>query len=384
MKSVQLSSAEKGKIGLVGHVGIAHAHGAGGFQQDDSVGFAVVGNILSRVLNVDTRIAEVSCTTEEITVRLASGGTSTTCPRRRVSPFEAKLMRLSETKDALFSQVVTAETFGRVYGQGVNEVPACFQGALSLAVLDSFKKAAPERITIVPEHATNAGAILGTIIEIDDIPLSVVIPVNFSPGGIGPDEDCEGSFMIGRKGEMMRSLGFPLPTIVVESKVFSALSSNIDENKFLIRVSPEKGDTRVSAALKDACRDLGLPCLLRDDLFPYDAEAFHGRVISFADRLEDLASDLRKAEAAADKVIIVAELARMVSEDAAGFTFMSKDVFSKAESPGLEPGTSAVLSMVVTEKYIKDMVIPLLNEKERDDYLAIVVNAIARLDKIVQ
>lgn len=384
MKSVQLSSARQGRIGLVGHVGIAHAHGAGGFQQDDSVGFSVVGNILARALDVDTRIAEVSCTTEEITVRLAGGGESTTSPRRRISPCEAELMFLSETKNALFSQTVTAETFGRVYGQGVTEVPACFQAALSLAVLDSCKKAAPEKINIVPEHAENAGAILGTVIEIDDIPLSVVMPVNFSPGGIGPDEDCEGSFMIGRKGEMMRLLGFPLPTIVVESKVFNALSSNIDENRFLIRVSPERGDTLVSSALQDACRDLGLPCLLRDDLFPYDAEGFHGRVISFADRLEVLASDLRAAESAADKVRIVAELARMVSEDAAGFTFMSKDVYGKAESPGLEPGTSAVLSLLVTEKYIKEMVIPLLNEKEREDYIAIVMNAIARLGKIFQ
>ena len=384
MKSLQLSSQGKGRIGLVGHVGIAHAHGAGGFQQDDSVGFSVVGSLLARALDVDTRIAEVSCTTEEITVRLASGGESTTCPRRRVSPCEAELMRVSETKDALFSQAVTAETFGRVYGQGAAEVPACFQAALSLAVLDSFKKAAPEKITIVPEHTENAGAILGTVLEIDEIPFSVVIPVNFSPGGIGPDEDCEGGFMIGRKGEMMKSLGFPLPTIVVESKVFNPLFAGIDENKFLLRVSPEKGDTRVSAALKDACRDLGLPCLLRDDLFPYDVEGFRGKVTSFADRLEGLASDLRTAEVAADKVRIVAELARMVSEDAAGFTFMSNDVYSKAESPGLEPGTSAVLSMVVTEKYIQDMVIPLLNEKEREGYLAIVMNAIARLGKIVK
>jgi len=384
MKSVRLSSLGQGRIGLVGHVGIAHAHGAGGFQQDDSVGFSVVGSILSRALDVDTRISEVSCTTEEITVRLESGGESTTCPRRRVSPCEAELMRLSEKKDALFSQTVTAETFGRVYGQGVTEVPACFQAALSLAVLDAFKKAAPERINIVPEHSENAGAILGTVIEIDEIPISVVMPVNFSPGGIGPDEDCEGSFMIGRKGEMMKSLGFPLPTIVVESKVFNALFLDLDENKFLVRVSPEKGDTRVSTALKDACRDLGLSCLCRDDLFPYNAEAFHGKVISFADRLEGLASDLRKAEVAAEKVRIVAELARMVSEDAAGFTFMSKDVFNKAESPGLEPGTSAVLSLVVTKGYIRDMVIPLLNEKEREDYIAIVVNAISRLGKIVQ
>jgi len=384
MKTVTISSSGQGRVGLVGHVGIAHAHGAGGFQQDDSVGFAVVGNILARALDVDTRIAEVSCTTEDITVRLAGGGTSTTAPRRRVTPAEAALMRLSEGKDALFSQVVTAETFGRVYGQGVTEVPACFQGALSLAVLDSFKKAAPERVTIVPEHEENAGAILGTVIEIDDIPLSVVIPVNFSPGGIGPDEDEEGGFMWGEKGEMMKSLGFPLPMIVVESKVFNPLFADIDENRFLIRVSPEKGDTRVSGALYDACGELGLPCLLRDDLFPYDAEGFHGRTISFAERLEALATELRGIEKAADKVRIVAELARMVSEDAAGFTFMSDDVYRKAESPGLEPGTSAVLSMVVTKQYIKERVIPLLNERDRDGYEAIVMNAVARLADIMQ
>jgi hypothetical protein len=292
-------------------------------------------------------------------------------------------MRLSEGKDALFSQTVASETFGRVYGQGVAEVPACFQAALSLAVLDSLKKAAPEHIYMVPEHSKNAGAVLGAVINIGEIPLSVVIPVNFSPGGIGPDEDWEGSFMIGQKGEMMKSLGFPLPTIVVESKVFNPLSLCIAENQFFIRVSRERGDTRVSEALREACLDLGLPYLYRDDIFSYDSEAFHGRVISFANRLENLATDLRAAEHAADKVRIIAELARMVSEDAAGFTFMSKDVYGTAEIPGLEPSTSAVLSLLVTEKYIKENVIPLLNEQEREEYIAVIMNAISRLDQII-
>ena len=120
-EKLSLSDEKHGIVCLTGHVGIAHAHGANNYQQDDGGGFCAAGTIVSHALSVDTRIREVSCTTEKITVKLMGGGSAVTMPRRRVTPQEAAMMKRAEGKDALFSQGVAAEVFGRVYGQGVAE-----------------------------------------------------------------------------------------------------------------------------------------------------------------------------------------------------------------------------------------------------------------------
>ncbi len=273
-EKLALSNEKYGIVGLTGHVGIAHAHGANNYQQDDGGGFCAAGTIVSKALGVDTRVREISCTTEKITVKLMGGGSASTMPRRRVTPQETAMMKRAEGKDALFSQGVAAEVFGRVYGQGVAETAACFQAALALSVLDSFKKADPDRVFVVPESEENAGAILGTVVEYDGIPVSVVMPVNFTGGGLGPDEDYEGNFMHGMKGEMMKKIGYPLPTIVAESKVFSVLSEESDHNRFLIRYSEDKGDPSVAKALEESCKELSVPFFVRNDLLNYDADSF--------------------------------------------------------------------------------------------------------------
>lgn len=376
---LSLSNEKHGTVCLTGHVGIAHAHGSNNYQQDDGGGFCAAGTILSQALSVDTRVREVSCTTEKITVKLMGGGSAATMPRRRVTPQEAAMMKRAEGKDALFSQGVAAEIFGRVYGQGVAETAACFQGALALSVLDSFKKADPERVFIVPESEENAGAILGTVIDHDGIPVSVVMPVNFTGGGLGPDEDYEGNFMHGMKGEMMKKIGCPLPTIVAESKVSSVLSEESDHNRFLIRYSQEKGNPSVAKALEESCKELSLPYFVRDDLLSYDADSFQTLSSKFADRLVQIAAELRQTEKSSVKVRLVGELAKLVSEDAAGFTYMSRAVFAESSSPGLHPGTSAVLSMIVGKNYIKDHVIPLITPSDRDDYVKIILSALKKI-----
>ncbi|HAJ93836.1 MAG TPA: hypothetical protein DCM41_02980 [Synergistaceae bacterium] len=378
-EELALSNEKHGIVGLTGHVGIAHAHGANNYQQDDGGGFCAAGTIVSRALGVDTRVREVSCTTEKIEVKLMGGGSASTMPRRRVTPQEAAMMKRAEGKDALFSQGIAADIFGRVYGQGVAETGACFQAALALSVLDSFKKADPDKVFVVPESEENAGAILGTVLGYDGIPVSVVMPVNFTGGGLGPDEDYEGNFMHGMKGEMMEKIGYPLPTIVAESKVYSFLSETIDENKFLIRYSEDKGDPSVAKALEESCKELSVPYFVRNDLLNYDSESFQELSSKFAAKLEKLAAEIREAEKASVKVRLVGELAKLVSEDAAGFTYMSKSVFAESSSPGLHPKTSAVLSMIVGKNYIKDSVIPVMTESDRDDYVRVILSSLKKI-----
>jgi len=378
-EKLALSNEKYGIVGLTGHVGIAHAHGANNYQQDDGGGFCAAGTIVSKALGVDTRVREISCTTEKITVKLMGGGSASTMPRRRVTPQETAMMKRAEGKDALFSQGVAAEVFGRVYGQGVAETAACFQAALALSVLDSFKKADPDRVFVVPESEENAGAILGTVVEYDGIPVSVVMPVNFTGGGLGPDEDYEGNFMHGMKGAMMKKIGYPLPTIVAESKVFSVLSEESDHNRFLIRYSEDKGDPSVAKALEESCKALSVPFFVRNDLLNSDANSFQALSSTFADKLEKIAAGPREAEISSVKVRLVGELAKLVSEDAAGFTYMSRSVFAQSSSPGLHPGTSAVLSMIVGKNYIKDHVIPIITESDRDDYVRVILSAVKKL-----
>ena len=92
-EKLSLSDEKHGIVCLTGHVGIAHAHGANNYQQDDGGGFCAAGTIVSHALSVDTRIREVSCTTEKITVKLMGGGSAVTMPRRRVTPQEAAMMK---------------------------------------------------------------------------------------------------------------------------------------------------------------------------------------------------------------------------------------------------------------------------------------------------
>ncbi|MDD5421691.1 MAG: hypothetical protein PHO97_06080, partial [Synergistaceae bacterium] len=99
----------------------------------------------------------------------------------------------------------------------------------------------------------------------------------------------------------------------------------------------------------------------------------------FAEKLEKIASELRETEISSVKVRLVGELAKLVSEDAAGFTYMSKSVFAESSSPGLHPGTSAVLSMIVGKNYIKDHVIPVMTESDRDDYVKVILSSLKKI-----
>ena len=104
-EKLSLSDEKHGIVCLTGHVGIAHAHGANNYQQDDGGGFCAAGTIVSHALSVDTRIREVSCTTEKITVvygRRQCGDDAKEKGHAAGSRHDEK----GRGKDALFSQGV--------------------------------------------------------------------------------------------------------------------------------------------------------------------------------------------------------------------------------------------------------------------------------------
>ena len=68
-EKLSLSDEKHGIVCLTGHVGIAHAHGANNYQQDDGGGFCAARNV-SRMPSLPTLDQGGLCTTEKITVKL--------------------------------------------------------------------------------------------------------------------------------------------------------------------------------------------------------------------------------------------------------------------------------------------------------------------------
>ena len=88
---VKLSSARKGRFGIVGHAGCGHANSHCGFVQDDSGGLAAVLRILQLATGLDLAIAKVEPavgrTGAGFMVETASGGRAFAEARRGVTPF---------------------------------------------------------------------------------------------------------------------------------------------------------------------------------------------------------------------------------------------------------------------------------------------------------
>ncbi len=331
------------RIGIAGHAGIGHTHCPGGLIQDDSAGFAVAASIIREMLGADTRVALVDVDPDRntIAVTTADGGMGRAAPRRGISPSEARLIKAIEGRDALLCHAVAVEALGRTYGQGVLETPVALEAALANAVVDTFHRKAPDRFHVITEDlANNSGLIGGMAAEIGGVPVSVMAIVNESTSGIGPNEDLEGNVALGSKGKLMGTLEMlRCPTIVLEGKAYSpALSDSLERNTFLVRVQKELDNVVIAEALHEAADDLGYPVIYRDDAFPRNDGILKRKTVDFAGRLIETAEKLKKAEFGSEKVLIVAELARQVSEEAGGVSFMSDRVFDIVRQTGLMPG----------------------------------------------
>jgi len=381
---ITISKDRTGRIGLVGHVGVGHVHSHSGFVQDDSGGLAVVASLLQRALPADTTVQEVKCDLEQNYIKITTrgGGTGTASPRRGLSPAEADLMQAAVGQDALYSQSLAVRTFGRMYGQGIWETPVAFQAALALAVIDTFVRNYPHHCLVVDEDVPgNQGRILGAVLDIAGLPVSLLAVVNATAGGIGPNEDLEGNVMAGAKGELMKRLALDrIPTIVVEGKAYvPSVSPALTEPTFWIRAQEQVDNTNLARHLLAAATRQNIPARLSLDVLPQEKEALRRATCKLGQRIADLGQRLARAERAADKVAIVAQLAALISQDAGGVTFMSDDRHEVVRGVGLEPGTGAVLSLLVPPAYIQWWKIPLLTARDVDNYLRIITATINQM-----
>jgi len=377
-------SAPRATLGIAGHAGIGHTHCPGGLIQDDTAGFAVAAAIIRDEVKADTHVATIEAGPDDgiIRVTTAGGGTGQSSPRRGITPAEARMMRDAVGRDALFCQTVPLEVLGRMYGQGVRETPVGLAAALANAVIDTFRKKAPDRFFLTMESVpTNSGLIGGMSLELGSIKTSVMAAVNASSSGIGPNEDLEGNVALGSRGEVMRKLGMlRCPTIVLEGKAYSpARSDGLRQPAFLVRCQRDIDNIVVAEAWRDSARDLGLPVIFVEDAFPRNPGLLRRKTAEVADSIAKAAENLKRAETGSDKVLVAAELARLISQEVGGVSFMTNGVHDVVRQVGLIPGTSAVLSMLVTKEYLAHWKIPLLEQEDVDRMKSIVLGAMRRI-----
>jgi len=382
--TISISDKKQGLLAVVGHVGVGHVHSHSSFVQDDSAGFAVVASIMKRALKVDTRIKSVigDSVTGTITVETYEGGIGRTYSRRGLTPYEIELLNRVVDEDGIYTQTIAIKALGRMYGQGVMETAVSLQGAIALSMLDSFYKKAPDIVYITTEKFEGLiDKMAATVVDINGIPVSLLLNINGSDGGIGPNEDNEGNTILGQKGELMKILGMDkVPNIIVESKAYIPdMAKNIQKNTFLFRAQDEIDNLSVANALVDAAEYLDIPYILKTDSLPLVKGQLEKATKDFAEKIVNLGECLKLSDTSKDKVSYIAEIAKLISEDAGGISFMSNSLHEVVRSAGIVPGTAAIISLLVPQEYINYWKIPILDQEDVSKYLEIISLAIAKI-----
>jgi len=382
--TISISDKKQGSLAVVGHVGVGHVHSHSSFVQDDSAGFAVVASIMKKALKVNTRIKSVTgdSVTGTITVETYGGGIGRTYSRRGLTPYEIELLNRVVDEDGIYTQTAAIKTFGRMYGQGVMETAVSLQGAIALSVLDSFYKKAPDKIYITTEKFEGLiDKMAATVVDINGIPVSLLLNINGSDGGIGPNEDNEGNTLLGQKGELMKMLGMDkVPNIIVESKAYIPdMAKDIQMNTFLFRAQDEIDNLSVAKALVDAAEYLDIPYILKTDSLPLVKGQLEKATKDFAEKIIRLGECLKLSDTSKDKVSHIAEIAKLISEDAGGISFMSNSLHEVVRSAGIVPGTAAIISLLVPQEYINYWKIPILDSEDVSKYLEIILLAITKI-----
>lgn len=382
--NISFSAEKMGKVGLVGHIGVSHAHSHSGFVQDDSAGFSVLGKLFHLAAPVDLRIAQIEVATEQgkISITLKGGGCGTAVARCGITPAEAALMQMALGKNGLYPQTLATTIFGRIHGQGVLEIPATFIAALARAVVATFFANYPDKFHFFEEDTPQScGCYLGTILQFNDVPVSAILTVNAGLGGIGPNEDTEGNVPIGNKGRLMDILGMKtLPTIIVEAKAYVPSWKELIENTTLIiRANQEHDNSVVGDCLVAAAESLGYPVYLPPNPYPRRSGSLMEETQAIGQRIIDLGNRLAKADNCGEKNAIAGELAALVKYDLGGVVFMSNGVNDIVGHGGLLPGTAAVISSAVSKKYISHYQFPMLSDNDLEMYVQTIVVAISML-----
>ncbi|SDK30575.1 hypothetical protein SAMN05660337_0024 [Maridesulfovibrio ferrireducens] len=378
---VTKSVSKKSIIGISGHAGAGHVHSHCGFVQDDSAGFAVATEILKKAFPARTTISSVSADlySGEITVVTDGGGVGKATARRGFTPYEIELLDRGEGLDAVYSQTAAFKVFGRIYGQGILEAPVALQTACCLAVMDTFEKQFPGELVYGLEDMPNKnGGCFGACVEIEGIPVSVMALVNSSDGGVGPDEDLEGNIMLGDKGRAMKDLGLDVvPTIVLESKAYvPSLCQGIDHDRLWVRINKDSDNVYVYEALLKALEKTKFPYINSDTAYPRGTGELKDAVETLGERISQIGSNFSKTKTSAEKVALIAELALLVSQDAGGVTFMSSHMHDQVGGGGIMPGMCAVLSMTVSEAYIRKWKIPAFVPADSVKFLQVISEAL--------
>lgn len=380
---IKFSKKKFGSIGVVGHVGCGHCHSVNGQVQDDSVGLAVILYFFQKVTKLSLEIFDITFDENKIIVNLKNGGIGYGIARRGITPFEKNIIKNLIGKEALMTHTIVLKEFGRIYGQGVLEVPVALQSAIANALLDGFYKNFPDNFKITKENiGDNYGYILGSVLDIGNISVSFLATVNATLGGIGPNEDLEGNSNYFSKKLIVEYFKLDkIPTIVLESKFFNNALQELKTDTFIIRGDKEDDNIDVVNALIQACSILNYPYWYYDlGSMKRKIDSLKLKTIDIGQKIERLGNQLALANLSEEKVRIVSELATIVSQDCGGVTFMSNHIHNEIGGVGLIKQTGAVLSLGVSKKYINENIIPYLTEEDLEKYYQIVLKTISILE----
>lgn len=381
---IKFSEKKFGSIGVVGHVGCGHCHSINGQVQDDSVGLAVILYFFQKVTKLSLEIFDITFDENKIIVNLKNGGIGYGIARRGITPFEKDIIKKLIGKEALMTHTIVLKEFGRIYGQGVLEVPVALQSAIANALLDGFYKNFPDNFKITKENVgDNYGYILGTVLDIGNTSVSFLATVNATLGGIGPNEDLEGNSNYFSKKLIVEHFKLDkIPTIVLESKLFNNALGDLKTDTFIVRGDKEDDNVDVINALIEACSTLTYPfCYYDLGTMKRKVDSLKLKTIDIGQKIEKLGNELALANLSEEKVRIVSELATIVSQDCGGVTFMSNDIHNEIGGAGLIKKTGAVLSLGVSKKYINENIIPYLTKEDLEKYYQIVLKTISILER---
>lgn len=386
---LSLSREKQGILAVAGHAGCGHCHSHGNQAQDDSAGLATVIKIFQEATDVSLVIKDIHVKTGlkgYIEVETEDGGYGKSSPRRGIAPFEARLAKTLIGREAICTQSLVLEAFGRFYGQGISETQVSLQTAIANAALDTFVKKYPSQFKYGYEDLDGScGLIAGAVLDFEGIPVSVLGTVNASIGGIGPNEDLEGNSAVGIKGKIMAELGMvTLPTIVLEAKVYTeSFSKDIKESTFLVKADKQQDNPFVAHSIFNAANALKFPVIIREDIMTRVPGGMAKQTRELANKIVCLGEKLKNAEFSQEKVNILAELALLVSQDGGGICFMSNKLHEIISGAGIMQGTSAVVNYCVPSDYYKEYLLPFITEDDLFKYVRLTKQAVKELLEVL-
>lgn len=346
----------KAKIALFGHNGVNHAVSHSGFQQEDSMGFATLVNIITKAKEIDFTIQSVSFHENNISVKLTCGVEGKGTIARGATIFEKKIAQNAVGRSTCIPQTLTMEIFGRACGNGALEVSTAFNFALSQAIMRAIEKEYPYTIHGFDEVKESIGEFLAGYILIDEIPCAWLLTINSNAGGCGPNEDSEGNVPIGAKGRIMQELGMDkIPSIIIEARAFvPAIQNQVQENSFYVRWCDDVDNSVVGSSLVEALKDLQYPHIVNQNTYLRHDTSLMKEAERLANEIIRLGEEYKKAVTSHKRVSVAQALSKICTEDLGGSIFMSNKIFDIVAGGGLWPGTTAVLSSVVTKEYFQE------------------------------